>query len=224
MENALAMALQTLEQGVTHMVCTPHIHPRVFNNNRAIIERVFTTFVAQLHAKSINLKLSFGSEVRLCTEITEWTATGELPYIGVWHDKPALLLEMPHSHIPTGTDTLIYWLLKQGIQPIIPHPERNRDILAHYDKVVWLKKLGVLFQVTAGAFTGTFGEPVKQTVWQMIDDNLVSYVASDMHSINRRPNEMGAAYSMLSEAKSDTLAQKLFVDVPKQLTAQTQWH
>lgn len=223
MDETVELAVQALEQGVTHMVCTPHINPGVFDNHQDNIEAVFQEVVEELRANDIALALSYSCEVRLCTEITQWVSQSSLPLLGSWKEKPVLLLELPHSHVPAGTDSLIHWLQKKGIQPVIPHPERNRDILANYDKATWLKSMGVMFQATAGAFTGTFGDAVEETVFRMLDENLIGYVASDMHNLKRRPNEMANAYKAVLAVKGALVANRLFVDTPKAITSQTVW-
>ncbi|MFC4701992.1 tyrosine-protein phosphatase [Glaciecola siphonariae] len=223
LNDALAMAEQAYEQGVRHIVCTPHIHLGTFDNSAQIIEDSFTAFVDEVHKRSLDIKFSYACEMRACAEIIQLVGASALPYLGHWENKAALLLELPHSHIPAGIENLISWLIKHQIQPIIPHPERNREILANYDKVTWLKKLGVLFQATAGAYTGTFGEAVKITALNMLNDKLTHYVASDMHNVHRRPNEMRDAYVFLSEEIEQAYVQSLFYDVPEQITSQTSW-
>jgi protein-tyrosine phosphatase len=223
LDDTIALARQASEQGVTHMVCTPHIHLGTFNNTQETIAQAFELARDAIHEHKIPLKLSYSCEVRLGIEITQWVEAKSLPLLGAYKGKSALLLELPHSHIPAGTDSLIHWLLKRNIQPIIPHPERNRDILDNYDKATWLKRLGVLFQATAGAFVGTFGERVEQTVWRMLDDKLISYVASDMHNLHKRPNEMKMAYQAISNIKGEMIADNLLYKMPQQITEHTHW-
>ena len=224
MEDTLELAYQAMEQGVTHMVCTPHIHPRVFDNNLESIVESFTQTNANFKSSGIELKLSYACEVRLSVEISHWIKQKKLPFLGQWEDKAALLLELPHSHIPVGADTLIKWLLKHGVQPVIPHPERNRDIIADYSKVKWLKNQGAIFQVTAGAFLGGFGQAVENIAWQLLSDDLVTYVASDMHNISKRPTLMGDAYKLITERNGEGVAKAIFYTAPEHITQHTVWH
>ncbi len=223
-QDSVDLAYQAMEQGVTHMVCTPHIHPRVFNNDIQNIRESFEQTLVAFREKGIELKLSFACEVRLSIEVSQWIAQNKLPFLGDWNDKSALLLELPHSHVPVGADTLIKWLLKKGIQPIIPHPERNREVMADYSKASWLKGQGALFQATAGAFLGSFGEQAEQIAWRLLDDDLITYVASDMHNLSKRPNQMMAAYEKIQQLKGDDIADELFFTVPQKITQNTQWH
>ncbi|MGQ8365250.1 tyrosine-protein phosphatase [Glaciecola sp. 1036] len=222
-EETLALARQSVDAGVTHMMCTPHVNLGIFDNDKSSIEAAFEVACREIAAAKIPLKLAYAAEVRICPEVTTLLGQDKLMFIGEYEGKRALLLELPHSHIPAGTDTLVRWLLKQNIQPIIPHPERNREILEQYEKVIWLKKLGCIFQLTAGALTGSFRNIVREAAWQMLEDKLICYIASDIHNLHKRPNDMGLAYTEVKNEYGESTAQNLFVNIPRKLTERIQW-
>lgn len=221
--DSLAMAEQAVEVGVTHMVCTPHIHQGYFDNDSTTIESAFNDLVESLQQASCPLSIAFASEVRITPEIMVWVKTNKIPFLGTWQGKNVLLLELPHSHIPAGTDNLLRWLSKNNVQVVIAHPERNRDIIADYNKIMMLKRVGCLFQVTAGSFTGRFNDAVKSTALKMLDDDIVSYIASDTHSLDRRPNDMGEARHLLTELVGTEKANSLTLDIPSQITQNQKW-
>lgn len=223
LEDAVELAKHSFDCGVTHMVCTPHIHQGVFDNTLASITPAYDQLVAALKQQSIPLKLAYSCEVRVTPDILNWVNTHSLPYIGEWEGKKALLLEMPHSHIPPGIENLVRWLLKNNVQPIIPHPERNRDIIADPSRINQLKRIGCLFQVTAGAFIGRFNEQVQQLAEQLLAENVITYVASDMHSLHRRPNDMQACKDAITQLTDVDTANALVYDVPSRITANLTW-
>ena len=134
-----------------------------------------------------------------------------------------MLLELPHSHIPPGTDNLLRWLARNGVQAVIAHPERNRDIIANPDKINALKRAGCLFQATAGAFTGRFSEKVKHTAGLLLARDLITYVASDTHSVNRRPNDMAKAFIEVAALKGNEYAERLFKQTPWLISQGNLW-
>lgn len=219
MEMSLTMAKQSVDAGVTHVVCTPHIHWGVFDNSRADILAGFEKLKDAVEKERIPLSLSWAGEVRIKEIIPQWLANNELPFVGKWKGKPVLLLEMPHSHVPAGLDQLLRWLRSSGIQPLIPHPERNRDVLKMPDKIQWLRNLGCMLQVTAGAITGRFGENIQALSAQMLEADQVDIVASDMHDDIRRPNDMGDAYNAVKDMISEERAEKLFRLTPGNIVA-----
>jgi protein-tyrosine phosphatase len=223
LEEAVELAKHSVENGVSRMVCTPHIHQGIFDNNFSSISSAFDLLVNELRKQNIPLQIAFGSEVRVTPDIINWVTEGTLPFIGEWEDKKALLLELPHSHIPPGIENLVRWLLKNGVQPIIPHPERNREIIADPARINTLKRIGCLFQVTAGAFIGRFNEHVQSLAETLLQEKLITYVASDMHSLKRRPNDMLACRNAIEVLTDTETANSLVFDVPSTITKNMSW-
>jgi protein-tyrosine phosphatase len=119
-----------------------------------------------------------------------------------------MLLELPHSHVPVGADKLVEWLLKQGIRPMIAHPERNKDIMRSVDKLLPFVRLGCLFQVTAGAVAGSFWRASPQTRRRSAGAGWVTVLASDAHNLEARPPELepgaGRGGAIVGEASPGT--------------------
>ena len=212
--DSIALAKQAYDSGITHIVCTPHIHEGYFDNDIEIIESTHEIFKSALNREGIPLKSHFAAEVRINPNIVALATNKRLPYLGYFEGSPVLLLELPHSHIPPGTEQLIAWLKAQGIIPMIAHPERNRDILANYNKAAWLRGKGVLFQLTAGAITGTFGERVKECAFKLLKDGFADIVATDAHNVHKRPPELLGAYTLLKEKFDDASANDLCINNP----------
>lgn len=219
MDIALEMARQAVSCGVTHMVCTPHIHKGYFDNTPQSIEASYHSLVKAVNDADIPLTLSYAAEVRVNELIPVWLRKGELPFIGTWNGKNVLLLEMPHSHVPQGLDSLVKWLLRNNVQPLIAHPERNRELLAEQHKFAWLQRLGCLFQVTAGALTGRFGENIEQFAHALMHEKSFHIVASDTHDLARRPNDMKAAFERVS-LFDKTFAELVFINNPAKIIGQ----
>ncbi|WP_018982692.1 tyrosine-protein phosphatase [Salinimonas chungwhensis] len=219
MEMALDMARQTVDSGVTHLVCTPHMHWGTFDNTKAIIREGYAALLESINAAGIPLTLSWAGEIRINEMVPVWFKDDKLPFLGQINNQQVLLLEMPHSNMPAGLDQLFRWFRNAGVQPLIPHPERNRDIWKQPEKIQWLRNQGCMLQVTAGAFTGRFGDHVQKIAEEMLIKNQIDVVASDTHDTLRRPNEMGAAFERVSVLHSAQRAKQLFVQTPAEIVA-----
>lgn len=206
MEQALLLARMAVANGITASVLTPHIHIGYFDNDKESIAEAFGVFSKALKAESIPLRVAMAAEVRLSAEIMPQILRGELPFLGRWQGEDVMLLEMPHSHIPAGTDQLIHWLHKQGVTAMIAHPERNKDVIRDFKNIKPLLSTGCLFQVTAGAVAGRFGEPAQWRAEQLLAQGCVTVLASDAHHESRRPPELEpgriAAESIVGESAS----------------------
>ena len=130
----ISMALEMLgmaeSQGITHLVCTPHMHPGRFDNDGGSIALAFARLQEAVCQTRLSIQLAMAAEVRMTDELIVQLAQDKVPFVGRWQGRPALLLEMPHSRIPTGIEKLLVWLQQQNIQPVIAHPERNKEIMS----------------------------------------------------------------------------------------------
>ena len=218
LSDSLALLNIAQNDGITHMVATPHIHIGRFNNSVSQLYSELANLKAQALVNNIGIKLAVAAEVRLDVELMSLVLGNKLPFIGTLNSVNYLLLELPHSHVPQGYDKFINWLAKQNIKVIIPHPERNRDIQANPFYIDRLKQLGCEFQLTASSIEGAWGETAKNISIDMLKKGLVTYVASDAHSVKRRPPTLSKAKKIVSELIGQNDAHDLFFTNPKRLT------
>ncbi|MDO6592945.1 tyrosine-protein phosphatase [Neptuniibacter sp. 1_MG-2023] len=209
MEEALSLARIAADDGITHMVLTPHVHPGRYNNNVQSIKPIFEQFQTALVENDINLSVKAAGEVRLSAEVLAMFANNQLPFLGVWEDKKVMLLELPHSHVPPGSEKLVKWLLDRGVLPMIAHPERNKGIMSDVTKLTPFIELGCLFQLTAMSVSGGFGVEAKRLSDQMLMNGWVTIIASDGHNSDHRPPVLSKAVSAAAELIGDVEARRL---------------
>jgi len=190
MQQALDLAAHAVAHGITHMVFTPHIQPGTYNNQADSIRQVFELFVEAVQENAIDLQMAMAAEVRICPEILPMIAAKQIPLFRSPEGKQTLLLEFPHSHILPGSANMISWLGKQGIDCLIAHPERNKEVMSNIDKLLPFLNMGCKLQVTAASVAGQFGEQSRQVALDLLQRGWVSLLASDAHSLRRRPPEL----------------------------------
>ncbi|MDX3774067.1 hypothetical protein QE250_08090 [Chromatiaceae bacterium AAb-1] len=216
--DSLALLQLAHEQGITHVLATPHIHPGRYDNTPQLIRQKLQALQQQLAETALPVKLAAAAEIRICPEILPMAQQQLLPFIGRYQHYNVVLLELPHSHIPAGTDKLISWLLRHNILPMIAHPERNRELQASPQKIVPFISAGCLFQLTAAAITGEMGEKPQLLATTWLDQKLFYIVASDAHSVQRRPPRMAQAYQIVRQSAGEEYAEQLFNLNPGQLS------
>ncbi|MAM69592.1 MAG: capsular biosynthesis protein [Gammaproteobacteria bacterium] len=217
LEQALELARIAVANGITHSVLTPHIHPGRYENDAASIQAELKTFRAALEAENIPLQLGFAGEVRLSAEIPMMIEQGQIPFYGELDGYHVFLLELPHSHVPPGSDKLVEWLLQRNIRPMIAHPERNKDIMRKPDKIQPFIELDCLFQLTAGSVAGDFGEAAQNTARLILETGKVSVLASDAHNALYRPPRLDHGRDAAAEIVGSDAAHELVFDRPRQL-------
>lgn len=206
---SLALARLAVADGITHLVCTPHIHPGRYDNTPAIIHHAQAAFVAALADAGIPLRVASAAEVRFGAELMAGIANESIPFLGEWQGRRVLLLEFPHGEVPFGAERMISWLLQRNIQPMLAHPERNKGIMRTPSRLKPFIEQGCLLQVTAGAVAGRFGPAAEAIACDLLQQGLVTILASDAHNIEFRPpllsEGLQRASSLIGEARAEAL-------------------
>jgi protein-tyrosine phosphatase len=220
MEEALALCAASVSNGITHAICTPHILLGRYDNTINTLIDPFAELQNQLKTNSIPLKLSLSAEVRLDVSILNLLEKGEIPLMrGNLKDQESnyLLLELPDSQIPLGSEKLVSKLLSLNITPIIAHPERNKEIMRDTNRLLPFTTLGCKLQITAGSLVGQFGEWVEEVSWRLIETNNVIAVASDAHNLKGRSPKMAEARDAIFVRYGERMAEYLTFRGPSQL-------
>lgn len=217
LETALQLARVAVDDGITHLVCTPHIHHGRYDNDRASIHQAHQRFVQGLAQAGIDLKVSWAAEVRFGMELMGNLAEGALPFLGRWEGKKVLLLEFPHSEIPFGAERLTTWLLQRNVVPMIAHPERNKGLMRTPAKLKPFLQQGCLLQVTAGSVAGHFGDNARALAHSLLEEGLVTILASDAHNLQHRPPLLAEGMEHAARIVGDRQAERLVKDTPWQI-------
>ena len=211
-EESLELSRYAVENGITHSILTPHIHIGRYENNINTIFNEFNLLKNSLSEKKILLHIGFAAEVRIGFEIIEMIQKNLIPFLGTVGKHRYLLLEMPHSHIPPGYNNLIEWLINNQVIPVIAHPERNKELQRNPKKAQELINLGCLFQLTSASISGKFGPYCQQASNDFLDNNWVTFVASDAHNFNNRPPDLRQSQPFLIEKVEEKETKKLLFD------------
>jgi protein-tyrosine phosphatase len=207
-EESVAMAEMAIADGITHVVATPHA-----SNMFAFDTEAVNRLRGELQEKvGDRLQLATGCDFHLSFENLQDIAGNRTKY--TINQKRYLLVEFADFAIPPSMDDTLHQLQLLGLSVVITHPERNRLICAHPDRLQrWLHR-GCYVQVTAQSILGRFGERAQKYAEKWLDQDMVHFVASDAHNTTRRPLQLREAYEAVSERRGQELAQALFQDNP----------
>lgn len=187
---SLEMARIAVADGITTIACTPHIYPGLYENTAAGIRAAIQALQAELDQAGIALRLVEGADIHLTPDLLVGLRADLLPTL---NRTRYLLLEPPHHVAPPRFEEQVFNLLANGYVPLITHPERLTWIEDNYPIFLRLAKAGAWLQVTAGALTGRFGKRPRYWSQRLIDEGPVHIIASDAHSVHRRPPLMAEA-------------------------------
>lgn len=195
-EESILMAREAVDQGIETIIATPHHRNNTYENKKEAILRVVDEFNTILQNEQIPLKILPGQETRIFGEILEDYNKEEILTL---NNSNYLFIEFPSSSVPRYAERLLYDIQLEGLNPIIVHPERNKEILDNPNILYDLVKNGALTQVTAASLAGFFGKSIKKFSYQLIEHNLTHFVASDAHNIHNRSFKLNEAYDTIEQ-------------------------
>lgn len=196
-EDSVDMAREAVAEGITHILATPHYKNGHWDNEKPEILALVDELQDELDARDIPLTIFSGQEVRINGEFFDDMEQGKVQFID--EGNQYVLIEFPTPTIPEYAESLFFEMQREGITPVIVHPERNHAILKDPDKLLNFVEKGALAQLTAASYTGGFGKDIQKLSKQLIEADLVHFLASDAHNIGSRSFHMKAAYQKLEK-------------------------
>ncbi|WP_407370253.1 tyrosine-protein phosphatase [Carnobacterium sp.] len=197
MEDSMDMAREAVAEGITHILASPHYKNGHWDNEKHDILSLVDEVQQELDTRGIPLTIFPGQEVRINGEFFEDIEEDKIQFID--EGNQYVLIEFPTPTIPQYAEPLFFEMQREGITPIIVHPERNHAILKDPNKLLSFVEKGALAQVTAASYTGGFGKEIQKVSKQLIEANLVHFIASDAHNIRSRSFHMKEAYQKLEK-------------------------
>jgi protein-tyrosine phosphatase len=210
-ETSVAMARVAVEDGITHVVCSPHANSQ-YNYDPDVVAAKIDELQRILDKERIALKLGRGCDFHMSYEnIQEAKADpGRYSINGLGY----LLVELPDYALPRGLTEIFYELQLVGLTPILTHPERNPTLQADQLRMLdWLRG-GVLIQVTAGSVLGHMGKHAERMSHQLLANRWVHFLATDAHNTTSRPPRMREAFEVVAKRYGPDYAHLLCVSNP----------
>lgn len=209
---SLEMARVAVADGIHTIACTPHIYPGLYENDAAGIRRGIAALQRELDHAGIALKLVEGADVHLTPDLVAGIKADRIPRL---NRTRYLLLEPPHHVAPPRFEEQVFNLQAHGFVPLITHPERLTWIEDNYPMFLRLARAGAWLQITAGALTGRFGRRPKYWSQRLLDEGPVHIIASDAHSVHRRPPLLAEAQVAAARQVGDNEAWALVRERPQ---------
>ncbi|MDB6063787.1 MAG: capsular biosynthesis protein [Verrucomicrobiaceae bacterium] len=206
------------DNGISRILLTPHIHVGRYDNTNSSLQTRFETFRRAITAANIPVEIALAAEVRCSDDLFGLIEQEEVPFLLDAKGNKTLLLEMPHSHVPPGVDQLVRWLLKRNIRPMLAHPERNKEFMKYPHRLADLCSAGCLTQITAAAVIGRFGEKSQHAAHALLNDDLVSVIATDAHNLQHRPPLLREAANWVAQNFGEERAWRLVGATPAALS------
>jgi protein-tyrosine phosphatase len=165
-------------------------------------------------AAGIAVELRGGGEIAL--DRLEGLSDDERARFGLGGNPHLLLLEMPYYGWPVDLAQTCARLRRDGIQPVVAHPERNPDVIERHSLLEDVVRAGAVIQLTAASVDGRLGRRVAGCARELLQAGLGHIIASDAHALT----VPGAGLAAAARAVGDPgLGRWLVEDAPAALLA-----
>jgi protein-tyrosine phosphatase len=209
---SLDMARMACADGITTIVCTPHILPTVYDNAGPQIKAAVTLLQEALSLADIPLRLLSGADVHIAPDLLSGLNDGRILTLA---GSRYLLLEPPHHVMPPQIEDCIFRLHSAGYVAILTHPERLSWIEPQYALVRRMVHRGLWIQLTAGSLTGRFGQGPRYWAERMLDEGLCHVIATDAHNTSTRPPHLARVEALVEHRLGAAEAANMFRTRPR---------
>lgn len=203
-EESLAMLEMAALSGTTDIVATPHL-----NHDYAYLPSLVDERIAELsEAAADMIRIHRGCDFHLSFDNIHEAL--EDPFKYSINGRRYLLVEFSDYLIPKTTTEVFVRMMEAGAVPVITHPERNPILQRRLGRLEEWVSFGCLVQVTAVSFLGRFGRTAQAVSEELMNRNLVHFVASDAHDSRQRTPVLLEAHDHVVQQWGKARAEALF--------------
>lgn len=172
-------------QGITTVVCTPHVSGALTRDAGALARRLDEIDAGWQALRRAaeggpEVALHRGAEVMLDTPEPD-LSDPRLRLAGTRF----VLVEFPFMSVPPNAPNAIFDLKMKGWVPVLAHPERYGNAAADLSDAEQWRQVGALLQVNAGSLAGRYGERPQRLAWGLVERGWADYLSSDFHARGR---------------------------------------
>ena len=128
-----------------------------------------------------------------------------------------VLTEFSEVHSLSYIRERCYTLLCNGYTPIIAHAERYPALYKKYEEIENLVDMGAMIQMNASSIIGSDGFGMKGFCKKIMKMNLLHFVGSDAHNLDKRKPCMGTCAAYMKRVMGEEYTKRLLEENPSRL-------
>jgi tyrosine-protein phosphatase YwqE len=173
------------EIGIHKFIATPHIMHDYYPNDKETIGQALIKLNEALLANNLtDISVSAAAEHMIDSNFETILEQGKvMPMRGNY-----ILIEMSYLQASINFDASIQKIASKRLFPILAHPERYVFLRSNSRRLREYKKQGVLFQLNLLSIGEYYGKEVQQKAFQLIDQSMIDFLASDVHNMAQLQN------------------------------------
>jgi protein-tyrosine phosphatase len=207
-ENSILMLQEEINEGVTHVVLTPHMQSRVQKVERTMHHERFQELQDAVQKEKLPIRIYLGAETLFRSHLNP-----SYDELTLGHSRYILLEFSTREEQPI--EEIVYDISRMGFIPIVAHIERYSYL--SFDDYAAIKKTGALIQVNTTSILGLDKTVKPKLPIKMIKEGLVDLIASDTHNLDVRKPNMMMCYQVLKKHVSQEILDTLFISNPQKI-------
>ncbi|MCH8317937.1 MAG: capsular biosynthesis protein [Bacteroidetes bacterium] len=181
-DQSIEMIKVLIGLGFKKLITTPHIMGDFYKNTPEIILSKLNELKEIIKERKIDIVLETAAEYYLDEWFIEKLKNEEK--LLTFGDN-YLLFEMSYLNEPIMLNEAIFLMRSAGYKPIIAHPERYTYLYSDFQKYKNLYEQEILIQLNTISLSGYYSKMAKKIAHKLIDNNMIHFVGSDLHSVKQ---------------------------------------
>lgn len=181
-DDSIAMLRQFEALGYKKVITTPHIVTGGYDNTPDIISKGRDKVREAIAANGINLQFDAAAEYYADESMLPKIEKRDILTIG----NNYVLIEFSFLSKTSVLSEVMYKLQAAGYKIILAHPERYPYMYDNYlEEYRSMCDKNIFLQLNILSLQGKYGAGAKTFAEKMIDANLISFLATDLHNIRQ---------------------------------------
>lgn len=205
--------------GVNTFISTSHFKKNEYETAEVDIYSHYSQLKNEVKKILPNVEIFYGGEIFYTEDVLDDIINGCLPTL---NNTQYILIEFNSDSNWETIHSGITQLINNGFRPILANIEKYDCLSFEKAKLQILVEQGCYFQVNSTFVSKQFFWKKKSSIYNkrikfLLQNDLVHFVASDIHTLKFSKPNMGKAYSYIEKNYGLQRAKMLFVENPKKL-------
>lgn len=213
MEEACWMLQREYEQGVRHIIATPHFRYEMFETSVNRVKEQF--YKLQEKALQMGMELYLGCELHSSMDMADCLRRGERLTMA---ESRYVLTEFRYGAEKKYIRERVQKMKSSGYIPIVAHIERYDAVRKDMEFIGDLRRIGGKIQVNADSITGKEGFMTKHFCKKLMKEDLLDFIGTDGHGQRKRIPTIKPCYELVEKSMGEAYARRIFVENPRKIT------
>jgi protein-tyrosine phosphatase len=174
-EESIVLIKKMMELGIKKIIATPHIMIDYYRNDHDSINNALAILKKELQNQNIDIIIEAAAEHYFDESFEQRINDRKVLTMG----DNYVLFEFSFINQPINAVAVIKKLRDMGYKPILAHPERYNYM--DIDQLKRIRMMGCNLQLNTISLTGYYGKTTKKLAEELVDNQLVDFISSDMH-------------------------------------------